>query len=297
LARIRQGTSIVAGIVSAALAFVLVASGAAAGSAGAPRRIVSLNLCTDQILLDLVPRERIAALSELAADASLSAMAAEARGLRAIRGTAEEVLALDPDLVIAGAFTTPATVDLLKRVGRRVVTVPLASDFAGIRAATAEIAKAVGEEKRGAEIIARLDARLAAVAAGVPAERPSVVAYQVGSLASGAGSLLDQALAAAGLRNLAREKNLGALGRMSLEQLVLDPPDLVVLAHAADDFRTVLADNLRHPAFTTLIARRPSLHLPMPLWMCGTARIADAVEALAEARERLRPQLVSRSGS
>lgn len=297
MARIRQGTSIVAGIVSAALAFVLVASGAAAGSAGAPRRIVSLNLCTDQILLDLVPRERIAALSELAADASLSAMAAEARGLRAIRGTAEEVLALDPDLVIAGAFTTPATVDLLKRVGRRVVTVPLASDFAGIRAATAEIAKAVGEEKRGAEIIARLDARLAAVAAGVPAERPSVVAYQVGSLASGAGSLLDQALAAAGLRNLAREKNLGALGRMSLEQLVLDPPDLVVLAHAADDFRTVLADNLRHPAFTTLIARRPSLHLPMPLWMCGTARIADAVEALAEARERLRPQLVSRSGS
>lgn len=297
MARIRQGTSIVAGIVSAALAFVLVASGAAAGSAGAPRRIVSLNLCTDQILLDLVPRERIAALSELAADASLSAMAAEARGLRAIRGTAEEVLALDPDLVIAGAFTTPATVDLLKRVGRRVVTVPLASDFAGIRTATAEIAKAVGEEKRGAEIIARLDARLAAVAAGVPAERPSVVAYQVGSLASGAGSLLDQALAAAGLRNLAREKNLGALGRMSLEQLVLDPPDLVVLAHAADDFRTVLADNLRHPAFTTLIARRPSLHLPMPLWMCGTARIADAVEALAEARERLRPQLVSRSGS
>ncbi len=297
MARIRQGTSIVAGIVSAALAFVLVASGAAAGSAGAPRRIVSLNLCTDQILLDLVPRERIAALSELAADASLSAMAAEARGLRAIRGTAEEVLALDPDLVIAGAFTTPATVDLLKRVGRRVVTVPLASDFAGIRTATAEIAKAVGEEKRGAEIIARLDARLAAVAAGVPAERPSVVAYQVGSLASGAGSLLDQALAAAGLRNLAREKNLGALGRMPLEQLVLDPPDLVVLAHAADDFRTVLADNLRHPAFTTLIARRPSLHLPMPLWMCGTARIADAVEALAEARERLRPQLVSRSGS
>ena len=45
-----------------------VPSSAPAPAATPPRRIVSLNLCTDQILLDLVPRDRIAALSELVAD-------------------------------------------------------------------------------------------------------------------------------------------------------------------------------------------------------------------------------------
>ena len=43
-------------------------------AADAPRRIVSLDLCTDQLLIDLVPRERIAAVTFMAAHANLSAI-------------------------------------------------------------------------------------------------------------------------------------------------------------------------------------------------------------------------------
>ena len=57
------------------------------------QRIVSLNLCADQILVDLVPRERIAAVSHLAADPWSSAVAEKARGIPWTRGKAEEVLA------------------------------------------------------------------------------------------------------------------------------------------------------------------------------------------------------------
>jgi iron complex transport system substrate-binding protein len=253
-------------------------------------------MCTDQLLIDLVAPERIAGVSYLATDRSLSAEARRLTQFKKLQGTAEEVLALQPDLVIAGEYTTGATVDLLRRLGQTVLVVPLASDFDGMRATIRQIAKAVGEEKRGEDVIRDFDERLKSARSTVDT-RPTAIAYQVGSFVSGPDSLLDAALTAAGYRNLAREIQLGAAGRLPLEQLVTSPPDLLVLANAADDFQTVLADNLRHPALAKLLKERPSVHLPMPYWMCATPKIAEAVEILAsmkatgfaEARARPRP--------
>jgi iron complex transport system substrate-binding protein len=63
--------------VLAALALVLAVASTPAG-ATKPQRIISLNLCTDQILIDLVPASRIRALSHVAGDASVSSIAARA---------------------------------------------------------------------------------------------------------------------------------------------------------------------------------------------------------------------------
>lgn len=264
-----------------------------------PRRIVSLNLCTDQILLDLVPRARIAALSELVMDPALSGRVEAARGLALVRGHAEEVLALAPDVVIAGAFSTPATVDLLQRLGVRVVQVPMATDFAGIRRAVRAVAEAVGERAAGEAMIARFDRRLAEAAEATATDgnaspdgaahgdgRPVAVVYHVNSLASGAGSLLDEIVQAAGYRNGARQMALGPAGRLPLETLVLDAPQVLVMATEAETYRTTAADNLRHPAFRELVGQRRTVHLPMPMWMCGTPDVADAVAHLAAMRPR-----------
>lgn len=269
----------------------LAVSIASTASAAKPSRIVSLNLCTDQILLDLVPRERIAALSFLAADATMTPRAAEAEGMTLVRGSAEEVLAVDPDLIFAGLYSTPATVGLLERLGRRVVKVPMTSSFEEIRSVVRTMADAVEEPETGARLIAEFDRRLAAVTSSSGDTHPSAIAMQVNSLAAGPGSMLDEMFTAAGFRNLAKDAaaagRLGPAGRLPLETLVLSPPDLIVLANAPDDFRTVLGDNLRHPAFQALLDERPSMHLPMSSWLCGTPASAGAVEKLAAERRRI----------
>lgn len=254
---------------------------------GKSQRIVSLNLCSDQILLDLVSRDRIAALSFLSQDPSMTPAAEEAKGLRSVQGSAEEVLALDPDLILAGEYSTPATVSLLERLGRRVVKVPQASTFAEIRSLVSQIARVTGEEPKGAALIAAFDARLAAIHSPNDGKQPTVVAMQVNSLASGAGTMLDAVFQAAGWRNMASDYALGPAGRLPLETFLLHPPDLVVYANAPDDFRTVLGDNLRHPAMSYLAKSQRSLHLPMKMWLCGTPRIATAVEHLANARRAI----------
>jgi iron complex transport system substrate-binding protein len=268
---------------------LLLAAGARAGGTeqrAVPQRIVSLTVCTDQLLLDLVPRDRIAALSYLAVDPTLSAKVEEARGLKGVHGMAEEVLALEPDLVIAQEYSTTASVGLLRRLGFRVVFVPLATDFDGLRRAIRIMAAAVGNETRGEAMISAFDKRLAAAAPEGP-ERPRALAYQVNSLSSGPGSLIDAAFSASGFQNMARSRALGPGGRLPLEEVVTDPPDLLVLANTPEEFRSTVGDNLRHPAFQALVASRRHMQLPMPMWLCATPEIAGAVEELARERRAL----------
>ncbi|QJE72173.1 ABC transporter substrate-binding protein [Aerophototrophica crusticola] len=109
-----------------------------------PQRVVSLNLCTDQVAVLLLPRERIAALSFLALDRELSAVADSAAGLPTVQGMAEEILPLQPDLVLAGSFTTRPTVALLRARGIKVLELGLADDFDAIRAQLRQVADALG---------------------------------------------------------------------------------------------------------------------------------------------------------
>lgn len=258
----------------------------ASHAADRPQRIVSINLCTDQLLVDLVAPERIAALSRLAADPTLSAIADRARGFKLVRGHAEEVLSLNPDLVLTSEYSTPHVVSLLRRLGVNVVVVPMAGDIDAIRAAIRTVAASVGDAARGDAVIAAFDRRLEAAAPRSPL-RPTALAYQVNSLTAGPGGLLDAALRAAGFRNAANERPLGPGGRLPLESFLAHPPDLVVLANAPDAFRTVMADNLRHRAFRETMARRRHIDIPMPLWLCGTPALAHAVERLGAERSQL----------
>jgi iron complex transport system permease protein len=161
-----------------------------------PQRIVSLNLCTDILLLDLVAPERIQALSVNAVDSLISPIAARARPFKRIHADAEEVLALDPDLVVNAEFTSPATASLLKRIGRRVVEIPMAHDMASVRRSIAMVADVTGEVAKGQTIISDLEARLSRIALGAQTSRPTALIYQINNIASGAGLLEDEGPAA-----------------------------------------------------------------------------------------------------
>ena len=279
------------------MAWIAVAFAGGAVHATPPQRIVSLNLCTDQILVDLVPRGRIAAVTHLGADPSVSAAADKLVGLPVTRGAAEDVLARDPDLIIAGAYTTPATVDLLRRLGRNVVVVPLPQSVAGVRSVIEEIAAAVDEFEAGARLVADLDTRIARVQAKIASQTPgtappTALLYQINNFVAGTGTLADEAMTLAGFRNQGGALATSANGQTNLEQIVAAPPDLMVLATRPDAYASAVGDNLRHPALARVMQRVPTLVLAWPLWLCGTQHIATAIEQLADAHARfgLRPR-------
>src|ERR1700724_1679632 len=80
-------------------------------------RIVSMNVCTDQLLVPLADPEQIAGLSRFSRDAWQSFAANDARRYPILSGGAEDVLVLKPDIVVASLFDKRSTRELLKEKG------------------------------------------------------------------------------------------------------------------------------------------------------------------------------------
>lgn len=257
---------------------LLLACAPAAGQA-APSRIVSLNLCTDQLLVRLADPGRIAALTTLARDPALSVVAAEAARLPATDGGAEAVLALHPDLVLAGSYGARPTLRLLKARGVPVVELPPAEDWPAIEAQTLAVARLIGAEGKGRALVEAMNRRLAVLAARPRSDRLAVI-WQAGGFTPGAGSLADRVLAAAGLRNLAAEQGIAGYGYLSLERLVAAAPRLLIL-DTPPPGRPSLSQRLAaHPALARL--GRP-VAIDQALWSCGGPWTVEAAEILADA--------------
>ena len=227
--------------------------------------VVSLNLCTDQLLVLLAP-EQVTALEPLARDPGLSFVADEAARLPLVRADAESVLRLRPDLVLAGRYGAQTTVALLRARGVRVAQFDEPASFGQIGAQVMQVASLLGVAERGRRLVARMMDRLAAL-------RPrtgSAVLWQAGGWTAGPGSLADAVLRAAGLRNA------GTGGRLGVEALLARHPDLLV-TEAAPRFPSMATDLARHPALRGIATAR----VPAPLLTCGGPFSVGAAEILS----------------
>ncbi|WP_233270622.1 ABC transporter substrate-binding protein [Chachezhania sediminis] len=252
----------------------------------APARVVSMNLCTDQLAMLLAAPGQLLSVSWLARDPRSSAMPEEAEAYPFHHGGAEEIFLLNPDLVIAGRYTGRATVAMLERLGIPVLIVDPARSLDDVRDRIAEVGAALGRAEEADRLIAGVDARLASLRAAAPAIRKRAAIYAARGYTSGPASLSGAILDAAGLDNVAAEAGFAGGGQLPLEQLVMLDPDLVVLP-TRWPAASVAEEILDHPALRSLQARARVAPLTDSDWVCGTPAVLNAVETLARAAEAL----------
>lgn len=255
---------------------LLPAAAAAPSKVAPPRRIVSLNLCADQYLLALADRSQIAAVTTFARDPAMSAAAAMARSVPVTRGSAEDVLTLRPDLILAAPGSRFGAMRHLRDRGVAVVEVPAAESYPDIVRQVRAVAAAIGHPARGEALIARMDRQLR----GIPgnAGRGKVAAYyQRRGFLTGAGTLVDELMRRVGLRNLAQRLGKPALARVSLEEMARAQPDYLVVETATDRVVDQGTEMLHHP----LLARIPRLRVPEAWTVCGGPAYPRAAAALA----------------
>ena len=97
-----------------------------------PTRVVSTNLCTDQLLLMLAETKQITSVSYLALEPNSSFMAEQAQQHHINHEKAEELLSLKPDLILTSEYSDRALISLMKKLGHQVETFPLPHDIDGI---------------------------------------------------------------------------------------------------------------------------------------------------------------------
>jgi iron complex transport system substrate-binding protein len=249
--------------------------------AEAPARVVSMNLCTDQLAMLLAAPGQLVSVSHLASEPQSSAMVAEAAAYPPNRGGAEQIFLMNPDLVLAGSYTSLASVELLRSLGIPVIQVPPVSSLDEVTAQIMLVGQALGREEAAQAMVAQFQADLAALAVTAP---PATAAlYYPNGYTTGSGTLADDVLAHTGFHNISADAGLAGGGILPLERLVMAQPQVVVTSEpypGASRAEEILA----HPALADIRERGLSATSNAD-WVCGTPYLLRAVAKMKTLRE------------
>ena len=241
--------------------------------------IVSLNPCLDAILVELAPPSQVLALSHYSRDPSSSSIPpATAARYGVTGGTAEEVIAARPDLVLASIFLPQPTRAALERAGLKVATFGSPLSIAESAAQVREVAALAGRADAGDALAARITS-----APPPPGEPIDALLWQPGEIVAGEQTLVAELLREAGFASDAARRGLAQADRVSLESVLADPPRVLLVAGDAA--------GQRHPVLVGRLKATHSAAFEPSLIYCGGPTILRARARLAEIRRAVEADL------
>jgi iron complex transport system substrate-binding protein len=255
-----------------------------ASAASPPQRIVSLNPCLDAILVRVADRRHIAALSHYSRDAQSSSIAAVARTLPFTYESAEEIIALQPDLVLASRHSGVATRQALTRLGIAVATFGVPGTVSESVAQIREVAAHVGRGDRGEALVAQVEGALKSAGNGAGRRPIQALVFQSGGLVAGKDTLIGEVMQGAGFENVAARYGVGSWGTLSLEKLLADPPELLLSGRPRPGAPSWSERLIAHPALGKIAPRMRRAEFPPACLYCGGPVLIETARVLAEAR-------------
>jgi iron complex transport system substrate-binding protein len=256
-----------------------------------PHRIVSLNMCLDELVLRLADPDKIASVSWYSQDAANANMAEAAKRIPANHSTAEEAMFFHPDLVLVGRFTPRTTRDMLKEIGAPVTQFDVPETLDGVRQQIREVAKLVGEPARGEALLDQMDRDLDAISVDPQLPKLKAIILRPNGFTVGPGSLVDELLTRAGLDNMAARLEIGAYEQISLERVALLDADVLIANAETVGAPSLATEGLNHPVVKALSRKLRVVALPARYWTCAGPAIVDAVRQLVEATRDVRAKV------
>lgn len=229
-----------------------------------PEKILTLSLSTDNIVLGLVKTDKLVAINKLADDKTCSNIVPLAKKVatKIKNPTAEEILALGPDLVIVPDWGRIEIVDNLRELGVKVVVVKGAKNYSEIQETIQIIASALGEKEKGQKLIDLMDNELLEITNKVKKipenERKNIVLISVMTAYGGSGCSYDDACKYAGVVNGISASGIRNGQTLTKEMLVKINPDILLMPiysdHGNFDTNGFINNYLKDPSLQTINA-------------------------------------------
>ena len=264
---------------------LLTGCGSASGhiaSRSAPRGIVSIDYCADQMLLKLVGREQIVGVSrEVELDQGFSVP--RAQGLPRVRPDIENILKLNPAIVVKSYGGGPMLDAQLRKAGIKVVQLGYVSTLADINVQTMETAAKLDAVEAGRNTVAAFNRQISTTPqTGI---RPSLLYVTPGGVTSGPGSMIDEMIRASGYRNY---ETRPGWHNLPLEAMTVEKPDAVLAAFFDNPAHNQDAwTSARHPLLRQILRDVSRLDVSGASVSCGNWMAGDVVEKLRQMRGAL----------
>lgn len=203
-----------------------------------PQRIMTTHFHLDNMLLGVVPEDRILAISDSMDDANLS-YASPKQITKPKRFhwdiTAEQVLALKPDLIIARPYSK-AKIQTYRDMGIPVYVSKMPLSISEIKERITGIAAVCGESQHAVVLNGKIDKVLATIEEKIPKNKhfskSAILVSKMNPNYGGKGCAWDSILTMAKLRNGAADIGIKNGQLISREAIINADPDYLVLSKA-----------------------------------------------------------------
>lgn len=197
-----------------------------------PKKIVSVTLASDEILVDLLEdKGRIAGLTYLSDDISISNIAQKTGGIPKVHANLEQIVELNPDLVITANYLGSDFIELLRKADLNVMVLDDANDIDSIERNIMMIGKAVCEKRNAGKLVKKMNDEIDEIrSTDKDEQRPRVMFYSAPGFTAGPNSLIDEIISIAGGVNAFKGNSFVRSSKVSLEYIIRADPDVIILS-------------------------------------------------------------------
>jgi iron complex transport system substrate-binding protein len=262
-----------------AVPLLLTASAVAEAAAGnASDRVMSVNQCVEQMIASFAA-EKLVSVTWLShrSHAPLHELLWQ---IPANHAEIEEVLSISPDVVIGGEYGAAGLQALLQKFGIAWRQMPLHQSVEMYYSNWSLLGKWLQREQQSTEIISEIQTTLAALSEQLKPLNVNAVVVNPNGWVAGSGNFQHAVLEAAGLHNIVAAKGIRGWAQLSLEQLVVWQPDMIIIASAGYAGRSKATDWQRHPVLAAYISRYPLLVVDAESLSCDRKAIGKYGTAL-----------------
>lgn len=210
------------------------AAGAEVTIPAKPSKIVSMPLGTCEMLLALVDKSTIAAMTYYVDDANISNVTDSAKGTgQRMELNAEKIIALQPDMVFVDTWTKQDVVKQLRDAKIPVFVLNVPSNIDQQKEMLKLLGKITDSEAKSEETVKWMEDKLKAVSeklAGLKEEQKlTILDYSEMNSTSGKGTNFDDTVTRAGLINPVSRDGLEGWPQLSKEMVIKYNPDIICL--------------------------------------------------------------------
>lgn len=228
-----------------------------------PKKIASLILGTDELLLGLVEESRIVGLSgQIGNQASASLAAEKAAKFPKMENNFEVILKQQPDLIIGSSWIKKELLAQIEDSKINYYGYKSPNTIAEQIQVIENFSALLGENKKGQAIIDDWHKRMAVIQEKAKTikedKKLTVLPYSMHNQTNAKGTIVDEIIYMVGAKNAATEAGLEKRAKLSKEKLIEINPDVIlVMAWGKDDleeFNQFIADMKKDPSLKSLKA-------------------------------------------
>ena len=223
--------------------------------------IVSLTLSGDEMLLGLVPENRIAGLSgKINEDKEISNVVDKAKKFPKVEGNEEVLMSLEPDLIIVADWLSKRITDIGAITGAKVYFYKTPNSYEEQKKLIRDLANLVEEKENGEKLIKNMDDRLKAlqnkIAKNYKGAKPRILMYTSFGTTSGKNTTFNDMVKLINGVNVVAEAGIDGFKDISKEKVIELNPDIIIvpIAKKYDNVNKILKLFFEDPGFKNVKA-------------------------------------------